>query len=211
MAYRNPTTRFPRTVLFTQPEINFLQSIIPWSKKKWSGSFGNVADHAFRNQIKAKIKTELAIIQNNYCAFCGLDLTLTYATHREHIAPQYKHPYYIFEPENLVLACNFCNMYKGKKLTVINDTRVYSTTTFKIFHPFRDDYSSHFQCDFQRRELIFTIISPDPEKAQRTIDCIGLNAPALITQRGAIVFRYAFPVSVNEDMIVKQIVSLNRR
>jgi uncharacterized protein (TIGR02646 family) len=211
MAYRNPSPRLPRTVAFDALESAFLESIKPWSKEKWSESFGTAEQNATRNAIKVKIKTDLEDIQDNYCAFCGLDLELAFEVHREHIAPQYKHPHYIFEPENLVLSCNFCNMHKGKKITVRNDTTVYTTTTFKILHPHRDNLNEYLACDYQNRELIFTIVGPEHDKTQATIKCVGLDEPHLMSQRGAIIFKASLPVTQNEDELVKQIVSKNRR
>lgn len=211
MAYREPTTRFVNTVSFSQAQRVFLDAIMPWTKEKWSGDLNSPENNRNRDGIKAKIKTDLEVIQNNYCAFCGLDLNLAHEVHREHIAPQYKHPYFIFEPENLVLSCNFCNKHKGKKLTVLVDTKVYTTTTFNILHPYRDDFNAHLSCDFANRELIFTIIGPQAVKTQRTIDCVGLNAPHLMTQRGAIIFKDSLPKVPNEDQLVKIIVAKNRR
>jgi uncharacterized protein (TIGR02646 family) len=211
MAYRNPSPRLPGIVVYTAAENAFLDSIKPWSKDKWSKSFGTAAQHKSRDAIKSKIKTALEDIQDNYCAFCGLDLKLAYEVHREHIAPQYKHPHYIFEPQNLVLACNFCNMHKGKKRTVENDTTVYTTTTFKILHPHRDNFNEYLACDYKNRELIFTIVGPETVKTQATIECVGLNEPHLMSKRGAIIFKDSFPVTQNEDDVVKQIVSKNRR
>lgn len=211
MAYRNPSPRLPATVVFTAVENAFLDSIRPWSKEKWSKSFGTAAEHTSRNAIKAKIKADLEVIQDNYCAFCGLDLELAYEVHREHIAPQYMHPHYIFEPQNLILACNFCNMHKGTKGTVVNDTMIYATTTFKILHPHRDNFNNYLACDYQNRELIFTIVGPEPAKTLATIKCVGLDEPHLMSQRGAIIFKASLPVTQNEDDLVKQIVSKNRR
>jgi uncharacterized protein (TIGR02646 family) len=211
MAFRNPSPRLPGTVVFTADEITFLDSIKPWSKDKWSKSFGTAAEHISRNAIKAKIKTDLEGIQENYCAFCGLDLKLAFEVHREHIAPQYKHPHYIFEPANLVLACNFCNMHKSKKSTVDTDTTVYTTTSFNILHPHRDNFNEYLACDYASRELIFTIVGPDPDKAQATIKCVGLDEPHLMSQRGAIIFKASLPLIQNEDELVKEIISKTRR
>jgi uncharacterized protein (TIGR02646 family) len=211
MAFRNPSPRLPRTVAFDAAESAFLESIKPWSKEKWKDSFGTPAENAFRDAIKVKIKMDLKSIQCNYCAFCGLDLQLAYEVHREHIAPQYKHPHFIFEPSNLVLACNFCNMHKGKKRTVLNDTKDYHTTTFRILHPHRDNYNEYLFCDYMSRELIFTIIGPEPDKTKATIKCVGLDEPHLMSQRGAIIFKASLPLTPNEDDLVKEIVAKNRR
>lgn len=211
MAYRPPTTRLPRTVQFTPGEAIFLNSILPWTQQQWANSFGTPAQNLQRNNIKARIRTELEGIQNNYCAFCGLNLRLAYKVHREHIAPQYRHPHYIFEPENLVLACNYCNEHKRTKLTVVNDTLVYSTTTFNILHPHRDNFNTYLACDIVNNELVFTIVGPDPVKTQRTIDCVGLLDPHLMTQRGAIIVKTALPNFWLFDAAVKLIISINRK
>ena len=107
MAFRQPANRLPNTVNFTLAEITFLNSIKPWDKSKWSGNCGSPAINLSRNAVKDEIKRQLIDIQDNYCAICGLNLSLAYEVHREHIAPQYKQPKYIFEPGNLVLTCNF--------------------------------------------------------------------------------------------------------
>lgn len=211
MAYRPPSTALTDTVSFDIAETTFLNSIKPWTKEQWSTSFGTPAQNQSRNDIKTKIKSELEIIQNSYCAFCGLDLSLAYKVQREHIAPQYKHPHYIFEPENLVLACNYCNEHKGKKGTVINDTLVYATTTFNILHPHRDNFNQYLDCNFVRNELIFTIIGPERVKTQKTIDCVGLLEPHLMSQRGAIILKASLPNFGILDAMVKLIVSINRR
>lgn len=211
MAYRPPSTALVGIVIFDTTETTFLNSIKPWTKEQWSNSFGTPAQNQSRNEIKTKIKSDLETIQNNYCAFCGLDLSLAYKVHREHIAPQYKHPHYIFEPKNLVLTCNYCNEHKGKKLTVVNDTLVYTTTTFRILHPHRDNFNQYLKCDFFRNELIFTIIGPERAKTQNTIDCVGLLEPHLMSQRGALILKASLPGFGILDTIVKLIVSINRR
>lgn len=211
MAYRQPSTRLSSTVQFTQAEVAFLAKIQPWSKKKWSESLGTAADNTERNNIKNKIKTELESIQDNYCAFCGLNLSLAYKVQREHIAPQYKHPHYIFEPENLVLACNYCNEKKGRKKTVINDTGNYATTTFNILHPHRDNFSDYLACDFNRNELVFTIVGTDRIKSQKTIDCVGLSDPHLVAHRGAIILKSSLPNFWFSNLLIKLIVSKNRK
>jgi len=211
MAYRQPSTRLSTTVQFTQAEVNFLAAIQPWSKEKWSKSFGTPAQNTERNNIKNKIRIELETIQDNYCAFCGLDLRLAYKVQREHIAPQYLYSNYIFEPENIVLACNYCNEKKGRKNTVINDTGNYATTTFNILHPHRDNFNEYLACDFRKNELVFTIVGPEPIKTQNTINCVGLADTHLVTQRGAIILKSALPNFWALDQLIKLIVSKSRK
>lgn len=211
MPYRQPAPRLPGTVQFSAAEEIFLNSIRPWEKKHWSESFGTAVQHNERNAIKNEIKQQLVVIQNNYCAFCGLNLDLAYEVHREHIAPQYKHPAYIFEPENLVLACNFCNMHKKKKLTVTSNTGVYASEIFNILHPHRDHFNIHLACDFTRHELVFKILGPNRAKTQTTIDCVGLAEPHLMAQRGAIILKELLPKTGIMGSLVNLIIKANRK
>lgn len=205
MAYRNPRDYFQNVIEFDVNELVFLNSIRLWAKKHWSGKFGTPAQHLERKNLITKIKSELEIIQENYCAFCGLNLALAYGVHREHIAPQYKHPHYIFEPKNLVLACSFCNMHKGKRKTVLNDTQNYETTTFKIWHPYFDDYNNYLECDITgNHDLVFKIIGDNTEKTQETIDILGLNKPNLIVQRSAIIMKHS--ISKNSDPVLNELI-----
>lgn len=210
MAFRKPTTKLSRHITYSQEYKDFLNSIRPWGKSHWSNSFGTPEQHNIRNEIKAFIKSELEIIQDNYCAFCGINLTKVHEVHREHIAPQYKHPHYIFEEENLVLSCCYCNKHKGRYLTVVNDTNDYSTTTFKILHPHKDNYSDYLDCDFDNRQIVFTIIGNQRVKTRKTISVFGLNEPHLMTIRGGIIFQELYPVTANENDIINNIISSNR-
>ncbi len=217
MPFRKPAPKLPETVNFTEEESSFLDSIKPWTKEKWSDSFGTSDQNRIRNEIKAKIKTELKRIQDNYCAFCGLNLDLAYEVHREHVAPQYKYPDYIFEPENLVLSCSFCNMFKKKKAYFVADRnnrvgpKLYSNLTFEILHPHRDNFSDYLDCDFINLELIFTIIDPNSGKTQKTINCVGLEEPHLITQRGAIILKDLLKGDPVLSAYVDAIISRNRK
>lgn len=211
MAFRQPANRLPNTVNFTLLEIAFLNSIKPWNKTKWSGDCGSPKINALRQAVKDEIKRQLLVIQDNYCAFCGLNLSLAYEIHREHIAPQYKQPQYIFEPGNLVLTCNFCNMNKKTTKTVTTNTGTYATEEFNILHPHRDNFNTYLSCDFLNNELIFKILGPELEKTKKTIKCYGLDAPHLLSQRGAIILKSAMPTSPALDWFVKLSIRFNRK
>jgi uncharacterized protein (TIGR02646 family) len=209
--FRRPAARLAKTVQFSAAHVVFLNSIKPWQKKHWDKSFGTPAQNATRNAIKEEIKTQLVTIQNNYCAFCGIDLDIVPNMHREHIAPQYKHPTYIFEPENLVLACYYCNMHKNKKKTVITQTNIYKTELFKILHPHRDDFSAHLDCDTDNNDLVFTILDPAGGKTQETIDCVGLAEPHLVTQRGAVILKKELSRIPPLNFLVNQTIKERRK
>lgn len=189
MPFRKPVPKLKETIKYTQEEIKFLDSIKPWDNK-WYKTCGTPEANTKRDAIKDSIKTQLLKIQDYYCAFCGLNLKLAYKIHREHIAPQYKYGDYIFEPENLVLSCNYCNDKKGTKITVQNEKGTYASTTFNILHPYRDDYNKYLSCEFTKNELIFKVIGPEPVKTKVTIETMGLNDVHLVTQRSALIYYY---------------------
>lgn len=211
MPYRSPAPRLPSTVTLDEAQNTFLNDIKPWTKEKWDKSFGSPDEHTKRNRIKEEIRAQLLDIQKGYCAFCGLNLKLAHKVHREHIAPQYKYPDYIFELENLVLACNFCNDKKGRYNTIDSSTGNYRTENFNILHPHRDDFSAHLSCDFTKYELVFKIIGPDKIKAQNTIDRVGLAEPHLVSLRGAIILKEKLPSTGPLNWIVKRIISVTRK
>lgn len=211
MPYRSPAPRLPNTVTLDKAQNTFLNHIKPWTKEKWDKSFGTPDEHKTRNLIKEEIRNQLWDIQNGYCAFCGLNLKLAHKVHREHIAPQYKYPDYIFELQNLVLACSFCNDKKGRYNTINNSTGNYNTEQFNILHPHRDDFSAHLSCDFTKLELVFKIIGPDKIKAQKTIDCVGLAEPHLVSIRGALILKAKLSSTGFWNGIINGIISITRK
>jgi hypothetical protein len=77
----------------------------------------------------------------NRCEYCLLPQEYSDLTHHiEHIVA--KQHGGTDEVENLALACHRCNLRKGPNLTGIDPT---TTTVEPLFHPRRDEWTSHFR------------------------------------------------------------------
>ncbi|MES2263473.1 MAG: HNH endonuclease [Pseudomonadota bacterium] len=119
----------------------------------------NGIDHQIWNDTKGPIVALRYSIRNHYlkeqsfmCAYCRMEKKerhgLTWDV--EHIIPKSTHPLYLFEPENLALACKECNQSKwdkevlSKKLT---GKSIYprASNAFTIIHPHYDLYSDHIE------------------------------------------------------------------
>jgi uncharacterized protein (TIGR02646 family) len=210
--FRNPGLRLANTFSYEAADDIFLQLLRPWSTDKYKEKTKSPQVNNRIREIKVDIREKLYLIQNFYCAFCGINLTIAREVHREHIAPQSQHGEYIFEPENLVLACYDCNDFKGKKRTVANDTHSYSTTTFNILHPYRDDYGAFIQAFYEAGGLFFQVISGvTDERAANTIKCLGLDDSILIKERGMRIYNSLIPSSEEDDDLIRATCSIIRR
>jgi len=87
--------------------------------------------------------------QNQLCAYCRIHVPKACVPmHREHIVYKDKHPQWMFLPNNLSVACPYCNDFKGTTEVLKNPkTKTYPKTSkgFKIIHPFFDRYSDHIE------------------------------------------------------------------
>jgi HNH endonuclease len=74
------------------------------------------------------------------CEYCGLpESAFDFSFHIEHIRAKQHHGN--DEPDNLCLACDRCNLYKGPNLSAVDSE---SDAIVPLFHPRRDVWSEHF-------------------------------------------------------------------
>lgn len=81
---------------------------------------------------------ERAALRCEYCLIYEATLERTF--HVEHVTARQHGGG--DEPENLALACDRCNLYKGPNLTAIDPI---SRSIVSLFHPRRDNWSEHFR------------------------------------------------------------------
>lgn len=119
----------------------------------------NGTDHELWNRTKGPIVKLRHSIRTHYleeqgflCAYCRMEKKerhgLTWDV--EHIIPKSTHPLYLFEPENLALACKECNQSKWDKGVLTNPLTRESpyprmSDAFTIIHPHYDTYSEHME------------------------------------------------------------------
>jgi hypothetical protein len=100
--------------------------------------------------VRKEIKDFYKEKQKHTCSYCAqkinVDHGLTWGT--DHIVPRATHPQFMFEPRNLCIACNDCNLSKSDTKVLINQNRKtypMSSEHFLIVHPHFDIYEKHIQ------------------------------------------------------------------
>jgi uncharacterized protein (TIGR02646 family) len=99
--------------------------------------------------LRSSIRAHLETVQNYRCCYCGLSLGETSAGEIDHVAPQSIYPQFSYEPQNLVLACDYCNGFQKKKQedTIVPVvTSPYNANAFTIVHPvLEQNINAHIQ------------------------------------------------------------------
>jgi hypothetical protein len=109
------------------------------------------------------------------CKYCGLaESTVEIPFHVEHVvAKQHGGGDAL---NNLALACDRCNLFKGPNLTSIDPE---SGAIEPLFHPRRDEWNEHFSLHDSR------IVGLTP-KGRATVSLLQMNAPARVQLRRSI-------------------------
>ena len=139
-----------------------------------------------RDEMKDKIKEQLTISQDEYCYYCGRSFyffgpkeTQESYIHIDHILPKNddngNYGKYVFEMNNLILACNICNGFnvKGNMDFSTTPQLPYQEMTFSIVHPHFENIEEHLQIN--EGNGVVEIIHENTEKADLMIKLFGIN------------------------------------
>ena len=131
--------------------------------------------------IKENIKEYLLLEQDRICPYCGLRLPKwVMFPHIEHVAHKKMHYRFMFEPKNLIITCERCNVNKGAKET-LRDPAVTpypsAGNDFLIIQPYFDNYFHHIEIVC---EVILRAIT---DKGSKTIEYCKLDEVALMEAR----------------------------
>jgi uncharacterized protein (TIGR02646 family) len=180
-----------RTIRYTKNWIEFIESLQPFQGNEWDKPLTNTGRprgaQERRNELKNFIRAKLRNIQFPHCIYCGLHEEIVGNLQRDHIAPKEQYNEYLFEAENLVLACAGCNGFLKKNnydtisVYVPNN---YDRCTFKIVHPYRDDFRDHLEGKFADNRVIISA-KKYSRKGKNTILLFGLDEPRQADFRGA--------------------------
>lgn len=137
-----------KSISFSIIEQAVIDELKPLTGGEWDGKIksGCTVKRIERNAVVTSIKHKLLKIQDNYCIYCGLHEKHCGRLEREHIAPKGKasYPEFMFEPQNLTLACHHCNVeLKSEYDTMSHKFKSYSKCKFKIVHPYFDPLEKH--------------------------------------------------------------------
>lgn len=210
--FRNPGKKLTNTLSYDLDDEVFLEILKPWSRDQYKEKAGGPINNNRIRKIKEDIRSRLFEIQDSYCAFCGLDLWIAKEYHREHIVPQSQDSNYIFEKQNLVMACFDCNDFKSTNGIIDNNTGIYATSSFLILHPYLDNYGDFLVAFYENGGLFFELVDGISDKrAKATLKILGLQEPNLIKERGMRIKYYTIPSTPQDDELVRQICSISPR
>ena len=200
--------------LYTDAEKEFLEKLKPFAKTDWDNAIDpNKNERGFaskRDELKKRIKEELYNIQGDFCIYCGMNFERT-TPHQDHIAPKHSHNEFIFEPQNLVLACPTCNdinMKSGRETIDIKNPVDYHKCTFLIVHPYFDNYEDHIEFVSNQKEQKILIKSKSL-KGKRTIEMFNLDNTELSNKRAA--FAYQDSIKIDEETAKEIDIILNAK
>jgi hypothetical protein len=133
-------------ITFAGEDANYITSYNGVDHEIWNHTKGQIV--ALRHSIRTHYLDE----QRFMCAYCRMERKerhgLTWDV--EHIIPKSTHPRYLFEPENLALACKECNLSKLNKNVLVKKIAINAEyprapDSFTIIHPHYDTYSDHME------------------------------------------------------------------
>lgn len=119
-------------------------------------------------RIKNEISKRLFANQGYKCVYCSRYLT-GLGPEIDHFANKATYPQFTFTLVNLFYSCNFCNSpeIKGSKPTIDNINPHYNLCTFKIIHPYYDNFENEVQ--YQDADKIYFDLNNCTQKAKDTI------------------------------------------
>jgi uncharacterized protein (TIGR02646 family) len=184
----------PRTISYSGTQRAFINSLTPFQGGEWdkplTGTGRPHGAQARRNELRNSIRNKLNNIQYPHCIYCGFHEKIVGYLQRDHIAPKELYQNFVFEEENLVLACANCNGFLRKSSydTVSVANVVYSRCKFKIIHPYRDRYQHHLNFRFSNNNL-FIYSKKYSRKGKNTIRLFGLDDVRHTSIRGAAIIK----------------------
>lgn len=149
--------------------------------------------------FKENIREHLLDEQNNYCAYCRMELNegCEYVQ-RDHIVPKTLHPKWLFETKNLCITCSQCNNNKKNVEVLVNPDITYypsDSDDFKIINPYIDKYSEHINIV---EDIIYKGIT---NKGKFTIKICNLDRIDLVLNRARKRMQLKNPESVKTQIL----------
>lgn len=124
-------------------------------------------DTATRNRVRQRAESR--------CEYCRLSESATpfIPFHAEHIIA--RQHFADDSLDNLALACDRCNAYKGPNLSSIDPV---SISIVALFHPRQDNWDEHF------KNLRGMVLVKTP-KGRATVKLLNMNAPRRVQSRAS--------------------------
>jgi hypothetical protein len=135
-----------RKLSFFGADAEFIEGYDGVSHSLWNDTKGQIVS------IRSTIRDHYLLEQRFLCAYCRTEHKqrhgLTWDV--EHVIPKASYPRFLFESENLALACKECNISKGNKNVLVKKIPKKAglptkAEDFLIIHPHYDVYSDHME------------------------------------------------------------------
>ena len=200
--------RIQGRIQLNKAERQYLANLKPHGGHMWDKKPDNTV-----KAIKQKIRNQLLKMQNQTCAYCGLDLGGTSEGQIEHIAPKGRYGQFTFEIENLTMACHNCNGFgnKGTANTILTINQNYNACIFKLVHPYYDIPDHHYEWTTINKNVL---IQSGTLKGIYSIDLFELDSPRKSELRGdkiiAQIVRKNYPVNPKTDQLIQEIVKYHQ-
>lgn len=133
-------------ITFSGANADFINNYNGIDHEQWNTTTGPIVG------IRASIRDHYLKEQRFKCAYCRMHHKqrhgLTWDV--EHIIPKATHPHFLYEPENLALACKECNISKDNKNVLVKPALrprnlPVRSEDYLIIHPHYDIYSEHME------------------------------------------------------------------
>jgi uncharacterized protein (TIGR02646 family) len=202
-----------KIINFSDDEKMIVAGLLPLEGGEWEDEFkdestGKILVKAGCSILKSQreklvkdIKAKLLEIQGSYCIYCGMHSDYCGNLQREHIAPKGKrhYPAFVFEPQNLCLACNTCNCeLKREKDFASGEKEDYSKNSFAIIHPYLDDFFEHIEFAVEKGRCLIKTKNKSQKGAQ-TITIFQLAGVARTMQRSGFLTMEDNQPSIEKD------------
>lgn len=202
-----------KSIKYTRAELKIINGLKPLVGGEWDGAIkaASTVRRIDRDMVKTNIKKKLLKIQGPYCIYCGLHEKHCGELEREHIAPKgiHSYPTFMFEPENLCLACHHCNFDLKEEFNTISHRSIsYSKNKFNIIHPYLDDLNLHIEFVVEEGKVLIRK-RPRSRKGKKTIELFELDTPENTEKRSGLLIVKELNFKRKYDLILEA--ALNRK
>ncbi|WP_339466004.1 HNH endonuclease [Pseudomonas sp. EA_65y_Pfl2_P74] len=135
-----------KPIVFNGDDSAYISTYDGLNHKIWNETTGPIVS------LRASVRKHYLDQQGYKCAYCRM---LKRENHGlswdvEHIVPKSEHPRFLFEPENLALACKECNLSKLDQKVFARPLRKNALYPrgkehYTIIHPHYDKYEDHME------------------------------------------------------------------
>lgn len=151
MTFREIAARLTQLTTLNEEEHGTLKADGALNHRLWTDSqylHKNLVD-----KFRKEVKDHYFWHQGHRCCYCSMELQPhARVFDAEHILDKSGFPEFMFDPENIAVACVICNTHKSVKV-VLSDVGVrplsipINSADYKILHPHLDEWNHHLRFD----------------------------------------------------------------